>query len=133
MKSVLPRTGRGGTRSNYSACMECGADWTPVETVLPGKGDAAMEEWAIQGRASSSWWTKHRGGVMEEGVWLEELKQRQRAAVKRLQADRCEQKRERAEQAAAEAVAKRREHEARSAARMLASDDRKRQPVLPSG
>ena len=73
-----------------------------MEMVLPG--DTAMEEWAIQGRVSSSRWTKHRGGVVEEGVWLDMiqgLKQRQRAAVEGLQADRRERKRERAEQAAA--------------------------------
>ena len=59
------------------------ADQTPLETVLPGRGDAVMEEWAVHGRVSASWWMKHRGEVVEEGVWLdmiEELKQRQRAA-----------------------------------------------------
>ena len=43
------------------------ADWTALGTVLPGKGDAVMEEWAVQGRVSSSRWTKHRGEVVEEG------------------------------------------------------------------
>ena len=41
------------------------ADRTPLEMVLPG--DTAMEEWAIQGRVSSSRWTKHQGRVVEEG------------------------------------------------------------------
>ena len=57
------------------------ADRTPKGMVVPGKGGVVMEEWAIKGCVSSSQWTKHWAGVVEEAVWLdmiEELKQRQR-------------------------------------------------------
>ena len=106
---------------------------TPLEAILVGKGDGALEDWATQGRVSSSKCPKHRGEVVTKDRWEElirDLKDRQQAAEAKIKELRQQRKRQRVERAAAEAAGRRKEQEERSAARQQASENRKKQPVL---
>ena len=100
---------------------ELWADQTPLEAVLPGKGEEVVKDGPV-GAVGATGWTRQRGGLAEQEVWqdmLQELKQRQKAASERFKAARQERKKEEARRAAKKAGARRREQAARSAAKLL--------------
>ena len=108
-------------------------DRTPLEAALQGKGEAALEDWAAQGRVGSSKWPRQRGEVVAKEQWeamLRELRERQKATTEKAMELRQQQKKRKQERAEEEAAAKRRTQEERSAARLKASRDKKKQPVL---
>ena len=124
---------RRAPESSLQGPIEIGALRTPLEATLKGKGEAALEGWASQGRVGTSKWPRQRGKVVTEERWsemLRDLHDRQKATTERAMETRQQQKRHRLERAEEEAAARRRVQEERSAARLKASKDRKKQPVL---
>ena len=79
----------------------------PLEAALQGKGEAALEDWAAQGRVGSSKWPRQWGEVVAEEQWeamLRELRERQKATTEKAMELRQQQKKRKQERAEEEAV-----------------------------
>ena len=86
-------------------------DQTPLEATLQGKGEAALEDWASQGRVGTSKWPRQRGEVVTEEQWsemLRDLRERQKATTERVMEIRQQRKKQKQERAEEEAAARRR-------------------------